>query len=472
MSAEIAPIPQAHQSVIPGKELDYAKYEITHGKYQWTLTTLQAGKDNFSVSASGGDNTIFTLAPKVYNFAKSYLKFRLVPSAGGADYFNRLFLDGFTPIRQIQLYTQSGLFLADIPDFHKYTNMVFRRSFKINDVMTWNKEGELFEGLSCINKTATDGQRIYDDATAGTGMVKTSFLEPMYISSGGSGKNASGPIIDIQLCLGKIVNSIFSLDKDLYFGGENILLKIIWNQSDKIGWIVKDVGKTTTDAAAFPGNYTISRLALYMAIEVNPVIENMLKTKTESPEGFNLIIPFIHMNKMSSIGTGQTLTTTYSRSNGSKLMKIYWAPYLGKENGATAYDHNNKANRIIQNFYTSINNTRLSQFNYNCDGDDYREQKLKLRGSCILSADEYYYNWVWIEDFTNNYSMVDKPISPPEDNYIDGLPLDIDQKYDIIPTTVDPTLIAPPGSQTAYENYIYAVCQRLLVVTTRGISLV
>jgi len=293
-----------------------------------------------------------------------------------------LYTDGIPFIRQIQLYTRTGLFLADIPDVCNYTNMTMRRSFKINDVMTWAKIDD-FEGLSCINVIAAAGQR--PDNTA----VNTSYLEPRYIESG-SAVNTADPVFEFQVNLGRIVNSIFSIDKDLYFGGEILYLRIVWNPTTKIGFIGTSGTNPTTGVAAFPGNIALTNLTLYMAVEQNPQIENGLKSKVLSPEGFNLLVPYIYQNKISLGGTTQNLSVKYSRAHGSRLLKIYWAPYSATESSNTAYNHNNLANAKVTQFYTTVNNTRTSQFNYNCDGDDYRMQKKKLQGSCILSSNEYY----------------------------------------------------------------------------------
>ena len=440
--------------LIRGKELDYTKYQMTHGSYQLTKTIQQTGYTTTTLTTSGGQESIFELSPKVYNFAESYLEFTATPVASGADFYNRINLDGLTFIRQITLYTRSGLFLADIPDVGNYMNMTMRRNFKIDDVQTWDKEGGKFEGLRCSNVAAGSNYRY--DGTTGT----TAYLEPSYLRVGG--KNTADPVINVQMNLNRIIHSIFSQDKDLYFGGEVLYLRIVWNPTTKIAFIGKSATDPTGDVAAYAGNIAITNLVLYMAVEQNQVIENEVRNKVLSAEGLNIVLPYVYQNKISLGGTSQNLSIKYSRAHGSKLLKIYWAPYSATESSNTTYDHDNLAGAKVSQFYTTVNNIRTSQFNYNCDGDDYRMQRKRLQGSCILSSDEYYYNWVWIEDFTNNYSMVDKPLKPAEDNYVDGMPLDMEVKYDVFTNTANAN----------YNHYVYAICQKNLVINSSGISLV
>jgi len=437
-----------------GKELDYQQYAISHGSYQMSQVIQQSGGTAVGLSASGGQESIFELSPKVYNLSRSTLQFTVALPAPGTDYFNWLYLDGIPFIQQLQLYTRSGLFLADIQNVNNYANMTMRRSFKSEDVLTWDK-GNYFEGLIPVNDTKDTNLR-YEAGSSGS----TSYFEPVYLSLAVA-KNTAGPTVNVQIELRKIVNSIFSIDKDLYFGGEILYLRVVWNPSTKIAFGSKSATDVETDSIAYPKGITMTNLKLYMAVEQNPTIENELKSKVNSAEGFNLLIPYVYQNKQSLTGTSQNIMIKYSRAHGSKLLKIYWAPYNSTESASTCYDHRNVSQSKVTQFYTLINNVRTSQFNYLCNGDDYMVQKNKLKGSCIYSSNEYYYNWVWVEDFTNNYSFIDKPLNPPEENYIDGLDLSTEIKYDIFANTTNAT----------YNHYVYAICQKTLVVSSSGISL-
>lgn len=457
------------------KELDYQKYAISHGSYQLTQLTQQTGGQTVTI-ANGGEESIFELSPKVFNYAHSILQWASTPTKG--THYNWMYADGISHIRQLQLYTRSGLFLVDLNDVGNYTNMTLRRETKAEEMLTYDKVAGgsgYFEGLAPCDSLDTANLRPgYAVATGST----TSYLEPLYMVVGGD--NTDTPVMNYQIPLSRFKNTLLAIDKNMYFGGEMLYLRIVWNNPSKIYFNTTANDGTRAGSAVGTG-VAISNLMLYMAVEQNPVIEQELKAKVNSGEGFNLLVPYVYQNKQTIQGSTQTITVKYNRAHGSKLLKIYWAPFNPAETNFSAYDHSNLTNANppaqqgkITNFYTLINNIRTSQFNYNCTGDDWMAQKLKLKGSCIFSSNEYYFNYVWVEDFTNNYSLVDKPLTPPEVNYIDGLDLNTEIKYDIYANINSSVALPPSGSTPAVvglAHYVYAVCQKTLVVNSSGISL-
>ncbi len=99
-----------------------------------------------------------------------------------------------------------------------------------------------------------------------------------------------------------------------------------------------------------------------------------------------------------------------------------------------------------------INSIRTSQFDYVfANSTDYIVKKDSLRGSSILSSDEYYYNWVWVEDFTMNNDMYEK-LGIPAENCIDGLDLTNEIKYDIYANNTFDTIY---NKLTISRNLIY-----------------
>lgn len=460
--------------------LDYSKYIYTHGTYQLTKIIQNTGVQTQSLTAAGGNESIFEIPAKVFNFGRSSINFTLTPTAL-INNFNWMYVDGYSMIRQITLQTRSGQTLLDINEFNKYTNMTMRRENKLEDILTWDKVGGLFSGLIPSNAPAVENIRPNSTAIASNG--KTNFLEPTYIATtvglapGASGP-VGGPVINVQMDLDKIKNTLIGLDKDLYFNGEILQFKIVWDTNAKM-LFNSTVNTNVLSVPAPPGPLqpvAISNIEFWLAVEINPVIENMIKSKCASAEGLSLLMPYVYYNRIPLNGTSQTATVKYQRANGSKLLKLYWSVYNNNETGITVYDHNNLRltpgvvdpavltlpwipGAKVQSFYTNIDNDRTSQFNYNClTFDDYKVKQDTLRGSGILSSDEYYYNWVWVEDFTDN-NPVWRNKSVPEENCITGLSLDNERIYTIYSTTTNAN----------YNHYIYAVCQKLLIISPAGI---
>ena len=87
-----------------------------------------------------------------------------------------------------------------------------------------------------------------------------------------------------------------------------------------------------------------------------------------------------------------------------------------------------------------------------------------MAGSCIVNILEYYTNFTWVEDFCNNYSFIDKPLFPPEKNYIDGLDLSVEKIYTVKATAT--------VANSIYNHYIFAICERELTIAPGMIDII
>jgi hypothetical protein len=500
-------------SEIMSPQLDYGKYTYNHPTYQHTQVPPQNGLQTVTIPASGGTEVIFELPVQCYNLAKSYLTFTATPQAGtNANY---AFIDGMCFIRQIQLYTRTGLYIADIYDLGNYMNMTLRRETKLEDMLTWDKAQNqrltpgaasvnpygFFEGLSASNSTTTyaipalsirpdQGYPVAAGATTGASTINTNYLEPSYILQGTSA--TADPVITVQMPLGRILYSIFAYDKDIFFN-QIMYVRIVFNPTNKIYFnnVVQYPNVIATNAP-FTGTVAITNLLMYLAVEQNKNIEKMIIDKMNS-SGIELLVPFIYQNKLSLVGSQQNCTTRYNRGHGSRLLKVFWAPYASAESGAECYDHSNLYVSPYQNngaawvqllpgfsklssFYTMFNNVRRTQFDMSSPLLTYMVKSLRDKGSCIGSVNEWLYNFVWVEDFTGEDPKYAKPLEPSEQNHIDGLPLDTEQKFDIFTqiqtgsTVSNATVLyfidnfANSPSTSGLNHYIYGICQRNLII--------
>ncbi len=228
-------------------------------------------------------------------------------------------------------------------------------------------------------------------------------------------------------------------------------------------YFYKSSATDPTGATAAGGNVNISNLNLYLALESNPAIEGMIMAKCQTADGLQVLTDCVYPNRINLAGTYHSITQRYDRSFGSKLKKIYYAPYNNTETANTMYDHDNKAGSKITNFITKVNGNRTQEFDlYTTNYDDYFIKKDSVRGSCLLSLDEYYYNWAYVEDFTDG-NPVWKSLSVPDDSCMDGLDLTNQVKYEI-------SAYNSAGAVTL-NHYSFAVTQKLLVVNQSGITL-
>jgi len=304
-------------------KLDYKKESYIHPtKFNKVLPIN--GLQTQTVSTAGGQENIFEIPVNAFNLAKSFLQFTVTGVALNLN-SNWFYNDCLAPIRQIQLYTRSGLYLADINEVANYTKVMWKADIPIQEYLTYDTfyNGNGFgRYLRQSNATASSGTstaispfaRRYDNTNA-----DVNYLEPKYLEPGAL--NANDPVFNILFPLEMIKNSIFALDKNLYMG-EIIILRIVWNASVKIAFNSTAVNDPTAGLAALNANIGISNLAFYLAVETNPEIVNQLRAQISS-NGLQVLIPFIYTYKTALNGTSQTVSLRFNRGHGIRLKKIF-----------------------------------------------------------------------------------------------------------------------------------------------------
>lgn len=489
------------------KELDYKKFSKSVPSYKLSKLVPISGSQSVTVTSAGGQECVFEIPPNAVNLSKSFLQFSFTPAAAGADYFTWIYKNCLSLIRQVQLYTRSGLFLCDLNEVGNYTNMVWPAEINIEEFKQYDTfsagsgYGCMIRPNNCLTfnvltstsitakgantatvTTALEGVPslvAFDDTNAAVnGKISrpndsvrpnntassVSFTEPQYIEVNPT-VNDGGLTWNVNFPLGLLFNTIFSVNKDILFN-EVMMMKVVFNSTSKIAFKSKVVASATAagptdptqNVAAYTGNVAVTNLGLYVAMERNQEIVNTIREKILTG-GFSLMYPAIWCNKASLTGTSQNVTLRFGRSHGLRLIKNYHSVYDSTESSNTAYNHSNLAAAKVTSFYTMLNNNRLQDQNIACaNGDDYLMLSDKLRGSLIQNSNIYNFNHLWIDDFSNEPSPSEKI---DESNIAKGIPLDIEVKYDYLATVVNGT----------YIHYDYSVTQRMLNIGQQGISI-
>ena len=129
------------REMVVARELDYKIKDYSHSTYQLTQIFPQNGIISpYTITQSGGADTIFQIPIATYNFSQSIFNFTLTPNlnadATPALTTTWVYIDGITPIRQLQLYDDQGRFYCDLYDVGNFTNMIFRYTIKYEDLQT------------------------------------------------------------------------------------------------------------------------------------------------------------------------------------------------------------------------------------------------------------------------------------------------------------------------------------------------
>ncbi len=447
-------------------ELDYQKKVSSYPLYRFNKIIQQSGGQDLTISGGGGQVSIFELPTQCYNLAKSELYFTLTPPQAGVGLFNWAFKDTVSPISRIQLYTRGGLYLCDLPYVANYTKVISKPETSYDEYVNYDQGYQEVGGIldnGTIRFLRKNNALIANDAFNPDYAKRhdntdafTNYTEPQYIESGIQADTAR-PVLNICLPLSHIKNTILACDKDLFFG-EIMILRIEWSAVNRIGFRSDDGTNPTANTVPAVGDYNVSNLALYLAVEKNQQIANSLMAKTQS--GFSMLVPYVHGYK-TNLGAGTaSISLRFNRGHGKNLLKIYHSFFNNNETENTAYDNDNIAGLKVNSYYTMLNNSRLQEFNIQIATntyDDYLIVKDKIQGSVIQNANIYRYNWFHID----NWSDIDLKDSQGAFNKDAGIGLNLEQKWDIYADAL-----------AQLNHYSFAVCQKVLTITSAVVDFV
>lgn len=431
----------ASQPMIPIKEVNFKPLTKTVvSKVEYTKIVQQAGGESLTINTSNLES-IFELPARVMNLSKSHLSFTATVDAQAALTMSWLNITQFG-VRQIQLYTRSGVMLCDINDLHKYTSVVNPFETKKSDAVFYDEPTSHSTAIPQCAGTET----LY---RADNSTVPNNVYEPTYFNISAA---AAANVVTYNIPLSVVKNSILALDKSLYFN-ETILLKLVWNTAATWG----GTAQSATDATATPGamanDIEITKLALYLALERNPFVSSAVIEKTIN-QGNVINCPYVYVFKnVPGASTSQSISIRFNRSNGSHLKKIYHTLYDNDQTDMNQFIHDGS---VLSSYYTAINNQRLQQFDLNITNKlDYMYMYDEiLKDSVLDNYDTFLYNWAHVDKFEDVTS------EDPNDNIVSGLPLDVEQKWDINCTT---------GAATAYPHFTFAITNRPLIISAAGI---
>jgi hypothetical protein len=416
-------------------------------KYKFSKLYQQTGGQVVAITTS--QESVFELPPRCMNLRRSALRFTATPSAG--TNFNYFFASNVAAIRQVQLYTRGGAFIADSNKVDYLSDIMAKteepvENVLINDVNNATIAARDIRYGSSIGANSTP----YDYTTNNRAQNTT---EPLYIHTEGAADTTATPVLTFTIPLSQFYGTIMALDKDLYFN-EVILLKIVWN--DAAAWGANSTATNNRVAGAEAlTSIGIAGLELYLALQQNELMCAALINTVRST-GLKLTIPYVYSfrNTSGANSTSQMVSIRLNRMHGSHLKKIYHVFYHLTDSLSTRYSHTNVDKAQVVDYYTSVDNARRQEFNVStASNEDWLEVQDHLKGTVINNLDTYRYNWFVLDKFDdqdiyNKYDCIDA-----------GLDLSIERKWDIIATTAN----------TRFNQYTFAIVARELSITPAGL---
>lgn len=510
---------------ITSSQLDYKKYTMVYPQYEMTKVLPLSGGNTFNINAAGVE-CIFEFPVKVYNLSRSILYFQIVvldanALLGGLTIQQWFHANCLGMIRQLQFYSRGNAYAADINELANYTKIVWPVETKQSNFLchdqALNSAAAIFNNNAAVTTLPVCGNggfaKFFQPSYLNlpnlanhrhdNSLPQLNGFEPLHFyCTNVISNNAGGGsfVLNCEIPFGMIYNSVFALDRDLFFN-EVMTCRIVFHANSRFSFYTPNTAtlidptggaNSLTSSAVVPNwNITIQNTQIYLATEVNPMIEQMIK-EIVMTKGLNILTPFIQTTKapINPSASSGGITIRYNSGHGIRLKKIYWAPFNATERLNTAFDNSNllplygnaiagitncgvgSAGDKIQNFYTQLNNNRNTVYNIDSTNQlgsgsqDYLEMNKFLKGSVLCTSNLYQYNWFWLDDWSEVKQAYQKEYYDTDtENILEGIDLiNQEQKYDIIFNQLNTNNSAVNG----LNFYVYAICQKMMTINSTG----
>jgi len=478
--------PMAEMSVskqtITSPALDWSPKKLTHESLVYQKINVINGVNSATISNNSTQGAFsFQIPAKVMSLKESFIALDLAltyPSGTAV-------LDGNLGniFSRVVISTDSGVVLADINDFHRYSSMLVPASTKYDDVCDGTFSGfDTFETTSLAiartaplsniqksNNSNLNGGYIYDGAVppvaslspavnrfrsevtathnidTNAGSLRHLFMSETITTAG---------YASYQFRLKDLLPyTIASMDQLLFFGGQQIQIDLYLNGIDYIGY--KGATPALAGSIASLTSIAMTNLSFFLAVESNVKTIDAVIQKVKT-EGVKLRFPYVYGSKTSiSASTSQSVNQVITRTSGARLLWVAYSPYLTTSTVDLVNSHNAIA---IDNYTTTLDNVNIkSQSPIDVDrGELWIYNRSILKGSCVRGVNDLSNDFV---DFT---SYIGRPICDFDVSVEDGLPLNENHTWGVNAVT----------TSTALTHHIYYCMSRELVLQNFSVQVI
>lgn len=462
--------------VVNAPSLDYSQKGFRCGFLQYQQQFPNTYGQPILLNTSQSQVTI-NLPPTVYNLAKSYLLYTVTLPVTTAAAYIWTPQDVISEISHIQYYGQNtGQMMCDLDNLQNYSKIMMKRNTSFEDYLTNDASNKLYPSNSLVNVAPAIRNGAATAGFIGPQPSNRNYVEPAYWNVGALSTAVSYQVL---LPLKNISETIFSLDKNLYFGGQLTYLKLFFGPLSKICY---QSSSNANPSAGAPIGYStsdttgpaITNLQLMLNVEVDPDISNEIMGRVNS-SGISMIIPYPISYKNSNNGNTQNINIQFDVGNGRMLNKIIHSVFNVNESLDTMYDNANnpqglgslQLQKTLQ-YYTQLNSKRLQNITLDCQTaglyTDYMFHRNQLRGSVLLDRNVYQWNWHHADVF-DNYGPAYQQDNLTNNELISGIAMG-DQK------ALTWQFNGQSMTSAQYQHYTYAIFSRKLTITATGVECV
>jgi len=219
-----------------------------------------------------------------------------------------------------------------------------------------------------------------------------------------------------------LIESLFTYDKDAYFGPQETELEITWRDTQHWGYEVTGAGTPSlAGSAAITADQAVLGpigVNVQIAMQQNPKICANVKAVWMSGD-FSMLVPvqYVANQSLTAAATLQSFSVPIIGSPGSRLLRCWTV--VNNPNDGSVYMSTNNLDKRIGNaasnttvLYNKIRTALGSQYLQDnsldvAKGDDYNWLRDKLRGSAVMDWDTFRQFSFFVDNFTSGSRSVD-----------------------------------------------------------------
>lgn len=380
----------------------------------------------------------------VFNLSKSRFSHSLTVPAQAAA-VSAMIADAYPYVGEVSLETANGLKLLSLTESSRFSKIVGKTSMSLDEFLARDVSDLCYKS----NVANANGA----NATPGALRDQTeNYIETKYENASVAGVANT---VEVSYELGNFKETILGIDKDLYFGQNEMNLTFNISGYDK--WVYD----RTATATLNPVLATLDSVYLYLAVEQNPFLIDEIRKKFDG-EGLKLLISYpIITRTQTQASTNQSIVIPFVPGNGKTLKRIYHTIWHVNDTMNRTMDCDNTNGTRIVSYNTYVDSTKLQDDLVSCATlDPWRLNGPWCKNTPILTRDVYMKNFFHCDSFEDPEMAKDKSQPVPPENRVDGLEMTKGFQYQFVATT----------GNSAFLHINFAIFQRLVGIDKNGVQ--
>ena len=205
-------------SVVTSDQINYHQKMFSHPSYKFEPQFSNTFGQPLVLGSSQTPSTI-NIPPEVFNLSQSFLLYSVNIPANSLGTYTWYAAQALKEISHIQFYSGSNMWMADIDNLQNYLDITLKKELEQDEFLSLDPLTGIYANNSVVNVIpALRNSSINTTANVPNLLANpssTNYTEPAYFNV----STLNGAVsYTIQFPLRLIKNSIFSIDKNLYFG--------------------------------------------------------------------------------------------------------------------------------------------------------------------------------------------------------------------------------------------------------------